>query len=98
MAIWPASLTSLATSVFDGATWSPAQTIATGIGSAQPQIAFLTPTRALAVWTESSLSQGQLPGVTLQQALASQRIAYAVWDGASWSAAPMRPFSRLCGR
>ena len=95
MAIWPASLTSLTTSVFDGVTWSAAGAIATGVGNSQPQVAFLAPDRAIAVWTETNpstssgqaLTEAQLPGLTGEELLRAQRIAYALWDGASWSAA-----------
>lgn len=87
MAIWQHTRTSLATGIFDGAGWNAAQTISTGLGSTQPQIAFLAPNRAIAVWTESSLTEAQLPGLTPQELIASQRIAYALWDGAQWSAA-----------
>ena len=91
MAIWSASLNSLQTSLFDGATWSAAQTIPTGLGSAQPQVAFLAPNRAIAIWTETTLTAAQLPGLSGEQLLQAQRIAYAVWDGASWS--PAQPLT-----
>ena len=87
MAIWPANLTSLATSVFDGVAWSAAPTIATGAGSSQPQVAFLAPDQAIAVWTETNLTEAQLPGLTGEDLLRAQRIAYALWNGAGWSAA-----------
>jgi hypothetical protein len=86
MAIWSASLTSLQTSVFDGAAWSAAQTIPTGLGSAQPQVAFLAPNRAIAVWIETNLTAAQLPGLSGEELLRAQRIAYALWDGVGWSA------------
>ena len=86
MAIWPTSLTSLATSTFNGVAWSTAQTITTGAGSTQPQVAFLAPNRAIAVWTETNLTEAQLPGLTGEDLLRAQRIAYATWNGASWSA------------
>jgi hypothetical protein len=86
MAIWQQTRTSLATSLFNGVAWTPAGNIATGLGSAQPQIAFLAPNRAVAVWTETNLSESQLPGLSGEDLLRAQRIAYAIWDGASWSA------------
>ena len=82
MAIWQQTPTSLATSLFDGVAWTPAGSIATGLGSSQPQVAFLAPNRALAVWTETNLTEAQLPGLSGEDLLRAQRIAYAVWDGA----------------
>jgi hypothetical protein len=86
MAIWQQTRTSLATSLFNGVAWTPAGNIATGLGSAQPQVAFLAPNRAVAIWTETNLSEAQLPGLSGEDLLRAQRIAYAVWDGVSWSA------------
>ncbi len=87
MAIWQQTRTSLATALFDGVAWSPTGSIATGLGNSQPQVAFLAPNRAVAVWTETNLSEAQLPGLGGEDLLRAQRIAYAVWDGAAWSAA-----------
>ncbi len=91
MAIWPASLTSLATSRYDGYAWSAAQTIATGVGASDPHVVFLAANKALAVWVETTLPAGQPPSfyaaIPVTQAVASQRIAYALWDGVAWSPA-----------
>lgn len=91
MAIWPASLTSLTTSRYDGYAWSALQTITTGVGASDPQIVFLAPTKALAVWVETTLPAGQPPSfyatIPLTQAVASQRIAYVLWNGSAWSPA-----------
>jgi hypothetical protein len=87
MAVWQQTRTSLATSVFNGVTWTSAGSIVTGFGSSQPQIAFLDPKRAVAVWTETNLAEAQLPSLSGEDLLRAQRIAYAVWDGAGWSAA-----------
>jgi hypothetical protein len=87
MAVWQQTLTSLATSVFNGVAWTSTGSIATGLGSSQPQIAFLDPKRAVAVWTETNLAEAQLSALSGEELLRAQRIAYAVWDGAGWSAA-----------
>jgi hypothetical protein len=87
MAVWQQTRTSLATSLFNGVTWTSTGSIVTGFGSSQPQVAFLNPKRAVAVWTETILSEAQLPGLSGEDLLRAQRIAYAVWDGAAWSAA-----------
>lgn len=92
MAVWQNTRTSLATSLFNGVTWSATQSIPTGLGSTQPQVAFLTPTRALAVWTEMTMSEAQVPGLTEEALIRSQRIAYAIWDGTSWS--PPQPLTQ----
>ena len=60
--------------------------IPTGLASTGPRIAFLTPQRAIAAWTETDLTEAQLPGLTGADVIKSQRIAYALWDGAGWSA------------
>jgi hypothetical protein len=87
MAIWQQTPTSLAAAIFNGVAWTPAGDIVTGLGSSQPQVAFLGPNRAIAVWTETNLTEAQLPGLTGEELLQAQRIAYAVWNGAGWSAA-----------
>ena len=85
MAIWQGTRTSLAASVFDGKTWSAAPSIPTGVGATQPQAAFLTPNAAVAVWTETNLTEGALPGQTSTTMIHAQRIAFATWNGAAWS-------------
>ncbi|MBP8291454.1 MAG: hypothetical protein KAX65_01700, partial [Caldilineaceae bacterium] len=91
MAIWPASLTSLATSLYDGFAWSTPHTIATGVGSSDPHVVFLAPNKALAVWVETTLPPGQTAalyaGIPITAAVKSQRLAYALWNGAEWSSA-----------
>jgi hypothetical protein len=91
MAIWPASLTSLATSTFDGYAWSAPQVIATGVGSSDPHLVYLAPNKVLAAWVETTLPPGQPASyyatIPLTEAVKSQRVAYSIWDGSSWSQA-----------
>ena len=97
MAIWPQSPTSLAVSLYDYNTnsWKAPQTIPTGLGSTGPQIAFFAPNRAVAAWTESSLDRNmtpeQLAAMSVEDLIKSQRMAYAVWNGTSWSASQAGP-------
>jgi hypothetical protein len=91
MAIWPATRMSLATSDYDGNAWSPPAAIPTGVGSSEPQLAFLEPGRSLAVWVETTLPAGMpdsyYAGIPITDAVKSQRVAYSIWNGIGWSAA-----------
>ena len=97
MAIWPQSPTSLSASLYDynANSWKTPETIPTGLGSTGPQIAFFAPNRAVAVWTESSLDRNltpeQIAAIPLEDLIKSQRMAYAVWNGTSWSAPQAGP-------
>ncbi|MFQ5613848.1 MAG: hypothetical protein ACE5H9_17140, partial [Anaerolineae bacterium] len=91
MALWQESTTSLAVNVYDAntGTWQALPPIPTGFGSADAQITFFAPHQALAVWRESNLdpnlTKDQLEAMPLENILSSQYLAYATWDGNSWS-------------
>jgi hypothetical protein len=84
--IWEAGRNALAASFYDGMVWSAPLNIPTGLISSGPQIAFYAPNRALAVWTEVQTTTLTVQS-TITDALKMQHIAYATWDGVSWSAA-----------
>lgn len=50
-----------------------------------PQVAYLGPGRALAVWTQNKLARTE-PISDLNQILDGQELYYATWDGLSWGA------------
>ncbi|MCI0519646.1 MAG: hypothetical protein L0Z70_05245 [Chloroflexi bacterium] len=58
-----------------------------GGASSDPAVAFYAPGKAVAVWTENSLTAGQSGSATLAQIVQAQHLKYALWDGVSWSAA-----------
>jgi hypothetical protein len=53
--------------------------------SSDPQVAFYAPNKAIAVWTENSLTLAQAENATLDQLIQAQHLKYATWDGSSWS-------------
>ncbi len=73
---------------FDGVTWAKAYTIPTGVGPDGPALAFFAPDRAIAAWSESSLSSAAIPLPTsaYTDVVRSYHIATSVWDGSAWSA------------
>lgn len=87
MAVYQAATDALASSIWNGVTWSPAITIPTGLGAIDPQVTYLSSTTAIAMWVETNLSAEQLTGLSVENAIKARRIAYAIWDGTNWSAA-----------
>lgn len=91
LAVWRAGADRLAYSRYENGIWSAPATIPTGLGPFSPTIAFSGPNRAVAVWVESSLSAAQAQAGTMETAIRSQHLAYAVWDGSAWS--PAQPLT-----
>ncbi|MCO6452639.1 MAG: hypothetical protein J5I90_17795, partial [Caldilineales bacterium] len=87
MAVYQAAPDALASALWEGTAWSSPVTIPTGLGGIDPQAAYLSPSAAIAVWVETNLSEEQLPDLSVADAIKARRITYALWDGASWSAA-----------
>jgi hypothetical protein len=85
MALWQDTTSTLASSLYNGTAWSPAQVMPTGMGSHGPQVAFLAPNQALALWAETSLTPEIAPTLTLTDAVKAHFVAYALWDGLGWS-------------
>ncbi len=75
----------LLASYFDGETWSSAQTVTGPAFVDAPQVAFLAPDHAIAVWEQSRLSNDVAAGASLQQLLASTELYAAEWNGEGWS-------------
>ncbi len=91
MALYQTGHSTLASSLWNGATWSAPATLATGLGNLGPRVVYLTPATAIAAWSETGLTGEQLPGLGIEDVIKARRIAFATWDGTSWSAA--QPFS-----
>lgn len=87
MVVYQAATDALASSIWDGTAWSSPVVIPTGLGAVDPQVAYLSPTTAIALWVETNLNAGQLSGLSVENAIKARRIAYAIWDGTNWSAA-----------
>lgn len=58
--------------------------VSTSGASIDPQVAFYAPNKALAVWTESSLTLNQSQTANLAQRVQAQHIKYALWNGSAW--------------
>jgi len=86
-ALWRAASNRLAFSRYLNGAWSAPSTLPTGLGAFSPKLAFVAPNRAVAVWVESSLSEAQARSVSFEDAIKSQHIAYALWDGSAWGQA-----------
>lgn len=54
--------------------------------ASNPRVAFLAPNKAVAVWTENSLTPAQSQTATLDQLVQAQHLRYATWNGSGWSA------------
>ncbi len=54
--------------------------------SSDPQVAYYAPNKAVAVWTESSLTALQSQTATLSERIEAQHLQFALWNGASWTA------------
>lgn len=86
MALWQDTTSSLASSLYNGTAWSPAQVIPTGMGSHGPQVSFPAPNQALALWAQTNLTPEIAPSLTVTDAVKAHYLAYALWDGIGWSA------------
>jgi hypothetical protein len=85
-AIWRAQDGNLVASTFDGVSFATPVTLTTVMEARSPAIAFFAPDRAVAVWSQSNLSLAQWDTASLTEAVKSQHIAAATWDGVTWSA------------
>jgi hypothetical protein len=74
----------LVAQAFDGSSLSPGALLSTAMGVRDPQIAYFDADRAIAVWSESALSQGTYVASSYLSIARNQRIAWAEWDGESW--------------
>jgi hypothetical protein len=48
-------------------------------------VVFYAPNQAVAVWSQSGLGTAPAPGSSLSDVLKMQHLAYALWDGSTWS-------------
>lgn len=50
-----------------------------------PSVAFYAPNHAVAVWTTNAIPLDTEPTLSLDEAVMQQHMAYALWNGTSWS-------------
>lgn len=71
---------------WNGARWSAAAPLAGPSYAGEPQVAFLDPGRAIAIWTENTLAAAEMEEVSsLVDLVTHNEIYYSEWDGSSWS-------------
>ncbi|HEY1410009.1 MAG TPA: hypothetical protein VF434_13785, partial [Promineifilum sp.] len=88
MAVWQASPEAIGAALYDGQAWSQPVNIPAGNGAHNPQVAFIDTDEAVAVWPQTDLTDGQLPGLTVEEAIKARHIAAAHWNGTGWSMMP----------
>jgi hypothetical protein len=72
---------------YDGTAWSPGQRLTADAALIDsPQVAFLSPAMALAVWQQSPLSFEEATAGGEARLVSSGELYYALWDGEVWSA------------
>jgi hypothetical protein len=70
----------------DGATWSPPRRISDDKAVVErPQVVFLRPNRALAVWVQNKLSLEEGLASDSARLLSNSELYYSLWDGRTWS-------------
>ena len=89
LAVWRAANGTILSSHNTGAGWETALVVSANTSSGSPRVAFYAPNRALALWTQSALTPAQAASATFAALVNSQRLAYAVWNGAAWSSAQL---------
>ena len=96
LAVWVREETSATTppptrrivySLYNGQVWSEPAPIYAGNPMVEaPQVVFLGPNRAMAVWRQSKLSLAQALESNEPTLTHSSELYYAIWDGQTWSA------------
>ena len=86
LAVWRTAERNIVASFYDGSAWQPSQPLTTNGKSGDPAVAFFAPDHALVVWSQSGLDAAPAPTTKIQEIFKSQHLAYALWDGAAWSA------------
>lgn len=84
--LWATEDDEILYSLLIGGEWSAPLPVAPGARGGDPAVAFYAPGSAVAVWSQSGLSEEPVPGTMLQDVLRSQHLVYAVWNGSEWSA------------
>lgn len=74
-------------SYYNGTTWTAATNVTTQRALVDtPKVTFLGPSRALAVWVQSTLSLDQALASDTPTLLGSTELAFSLWDGSTWTA------------
>lgn len=83
--VWSDINGNIQSQVFSGGQLTANLLVSGGNASSDPQVAFYAPNKAVAVWTENSLTLGQAQTATLDQLIQAQHLKFATWNGSSWS-------------
>lgn len=83
--VWSDLNGNIQSQVFSGGQLTANQQVSAGSASSDPQVAFYAPNKAVAVWTENSLTLTQAQTATLDQLIQAQHLKFATWDGSGWS-------------
>ena len=90
MSLWRSQDGRILSSLYQpsNADWGTPETVASGLAVENPALAFYRPQRAVALWTDTSLGAAAFAGATISEAIRSQHVRYALWDGESetWGA------------
>lgn len=85
LAVWRTEEGDIISSAYNGLAWEEVMVVTDNHASVDPDVTFFAPNQALAVWAESSLTAEEAETATLAEAVQAQYLAYATWDGISWS-------------
>lgn len=86
LAVWRSATGNIVASGYDGVAWKPLTTISANGKSLDPAVAFFAPNQAVAVWSQSGLASPPADDAAPSDVFKAQHLAYAVWNGAAWSA------------
>ncbi|MCB0035831.1 MAG: hypothetical protein KDE51_17490, partial [Anaerolineales bacterium] len=86
LTVWNSEESNIFSSSYNGIGWTTPLQVTSNNASSSPQVAFMSPNRAVAVWAESSLTPQLAETADLTETLKAQHLMYALWNGTSWSA------------
>ncbi len=86
LAVWRGTNGTILFSTFNGLAWSSPAVVTSNTSSGSPQVAFIAPNQAVAVWTQNGLTPAQAATADFSTLVRNQHLAYSIWDGSSWSA------------
>lgn len=86
LAVWSDDNNDLRFNTYNGINWSTPQYLIANQRSLAPKVAFFAPNQAVAVWSQNSLTLAQQQTASFTDTMRAQHLAYATWNGATWSA------------
>lgn len=84
--VWRDAAGQIVSSELVNGVWQVAQPVTVQGRHGDPQVAFIAPGRAVAVWSKSGLSAAPTTGMSLADILRQQHLAFAIWENGAWSA------------